>query len=858
MYEGYESYIQADPVFYDVTYSGELAKNSFSAVKRSLPVGWRRHEQDDWCVLRPDVDDFPSQGWKIHASATLGNANRVIDKVWDYCVPRGIRFKFLRSESALEFRISKYASREGSGKFVTIYPSGDVQCEQILNELGELLAGEPGPSILSDVRWGKGPLYLRYGAFISQYTVSESDELVPAITDPEGKLVPDQRKPVFHTPPWIKVPSFLQPHLDARNAATVADLPYTFDEVLHFSNGGGVYLGTDTRCGRRVVLKEGRPHAGLDGHRHDAIHRIENEHAILLKLAGIPAVPEVYDLLWVGEHRFLVMEYVEGSHLLYATATKNPLVGSEAVAEDYAEYAEWAMNIHRQFEVAVEAVHDRGIVHGDLHFFNVIVREDNTIALLDFENAVPVEKFVRPGLVNPGFAAPRSVTGFDLDNYASACLRLALFLVLTPMLALHRAKARHLAEIIAEHFPVPKEFLAKAVKTIVPADAPSAPSPQFVTDQSEWPRLREDMVRAIVASATPDRDDRLFPGDPQQFRVGGLGLAYGAAGVLYALDAAGGYRSERFDNWLIQRAKNTQTGFRAGLFDGLHGVAFALDHLGYRQEALDVLDICLETQWKKLGPNLFSGISGIGLSLLHFANQTGEPTLRTAAHQAAELIANIPDSADDTDISGGKNPRAGLLHGRAGQALLLLRAYDDIGDSGFLDRAAHALRQDLKRCLLKDSGVLHVREKSRTTPYLDNGSIGIGIVLDEYLARRHDDQFAEASHGIELAAQSSVFSLPGLFRGRSGTLAYLAGHCPPMDPLVTKQFRNLAWHALPYASGIAFPGHGLMRLSMDLATGTAGILLATGMAHDKTLQLPLLTTAPSRGPQSPVPAGMGL
>ena len=43
----------------------------------------------------------------------------------------------------------------------------------------------------------------------------------------------------------------------------MGDLPYRIEKALHFSNGGGVYAGTDTRDGRRVVLKEARPHAGL-------------------------------------------------------------------------------------------------------------------------------------------------------------------------------------------------------------------------------------------------------------------------------------------------------------------------------------------------------------------------------------------------------------------------------------------------------------------------------------------------------------------------------------------------------------------------------------------------------------------
>ena len=66
---------------------------------------------------------------------------------------------------------------------------------------------------------------------------------MPAIEDPDGTLVPDQRDPVFHVPSWVTVPDFLAPHLAARNATTTTDLPYDIQDVLHFSNGGGLYRG---------------------------------------------------------------------------------------------------------------------------------------------------------------------------------------------------------------------------------------------------------------------------------------------------------------------------------------------------------------------------------------------------------------------------------------------------------------------------------------------------------------------------------------------------------------------------------------------------------------------------------------
>ncbi|GAB3839496.1 hypothetical protein GCM10029963_06820 [Micromonospora andamanensis] len=43
-----------------------------------------------------------------------------------------------------------------------------------------------------------------------------------------------------------------------------------------------------------------------------------------------------------------------------------------------------------------------------------------------------------------------------VDHYALACLRLALFLPLTQLVRLVPAKAAHLADIIADTFPVPR------------------------------------------------------------------------------------------------------------------------------------------------------------------------------------------------------------------------------------------------------------------------------------------------------------------------------------------------------------------------------------------------------------------
>lgn len=886
MDDRYEAFVMADPVFYDLPYSGPGGGEAFRIADRALPAGWRRTGQDDWFVFTGGGQRLPEQGWKIHVSACMDNADRILDAVWDYCLPRGIEFKFLRSPSALLARVSKYAPRGYSGKLVTIYPVDEPACHTILRELGEILDGEPNPYILSDLRWRQGPLFVRYGAFRNRYMADDRGEVVPAIADPDGALVPDRRGPVFATPPWVELPDFLAPQLAARNLVTVDAMPYTVERVLHFSNGGGIYLARDDRTGGQVVLKEARPHCGLDGRQQDAVRRLEREYRILRRLAGVPGIPDVYEQFWLGEHLFVALEYVEGRVLSQAIVASYPLIDPAAGPADYARFTDWAVGIYRQIEATITAMHERGVVYGDMHLFNVIVREDaamsagsgaGQIALLDFEVAAPVEEAVAPALGNQGFAPPRGTTGAAIDRYGLACLRLALFLPMTNLLWLHRPKAHHYAEVIVEHFgdacepernnsPVLADFLAPALRVIAPGMTGDAYVPRIEPDPDRWPRLRDSLVQAIVASATPERDDRLFPGDPQQFAAGGgLGLAHGAAGVLYALSTTCGGRYPELEQWLLERVTAPPDGSRPGLYDGLHGAAFALDHLEYRQPALDTVDICLREKWESLGLDLAGGLAGIGLNLLHLADRTGEPALRIAGRRAAELVAGRlggEPAADAPRVSGREHGWAGLLHGRAGAALLLLRAYDDTGDAGFLDAAAVALRQDLHRCVVQDSGALEVDEGWRTMPYLDGGSVGIGLVLDEYLARRPDEQFATASRGALTAAQAEMYILPGLFSGRAGILLYLAGRSPSpaSDPLVAKQVRGLAWHALPYADGLAFPGTGLLRLSMDLATGTAGVLLALGAAlHDSPVHAPLLPPLlrTRRVPPAPVPTGAG-
>ncbi|MFD7455783.1 MULTISPECIES: class III lanthionine synthetase LanKC [unclassified Streptomyces] len=856
----YEVYALADGHFYDtpdrLTGDGHTAAPLYAVARREVPEGWRAARTGDWLTMTPlDADGEPlpgpAQGWKIHASATRANAERIAEIVWDYCVPRRIPFKFVPAAHLLHLRNAKYAPREGSGKFVTVYPVDEEQLRLVLTELGALLKGFEGPYILTDLRWDDGPLHVRYGAFARSYVVDERGSLVPAVRDGEGRLVPDRRDPSFRVPEWVTLPDFLAPQLAARNATTVGDLPYRIEKALHFSNGGGVYAGTDTRDGRRVVLKEGRPHAGLAADGADAIARLEREKRALEQVAGTGVVPEVRDWFTLGEHRFLVMDFVEGRPLNSFFAERHPLLVPDPDPRAVADYTAWALRIHRAVERAVDAVHERGIVFHDLHVFNIMVAPDEeSVFLLDFEAAAPVAENGRQVVAHPGFFAPPDRRGADVDRYALACLRLALFMPVTTLFVIDRGKAAHLAEVIAEQFPdVPRAFLDEAVAEITrDAAGPARGGSARLVEPADWPHSRDSMVKAILASATPERTDRLFPGDIAQFSDGGgLGLAHGAAGVLHALAETGAQRYEEGERWLLDRTAPPPAGTPLGLYDGLAGVALVLDRLGHRQRALDLVDGILRERWQNLSSDLHGGLAGLGLVLGHLAGTTGEPGLRERADEAAEIVVRrlaepLPEAP---------RRRAGLLRGATGQALFLLRRHEATGDGELLAAAGRALRRDLASCVVREGGALEVDEGWRTLPYLGDGSVGLGMVIDDYLAHATDDtgELERARAGVLTAATCRFYAQPGLFQGRAGMILHLGRTTAPgadVRARLAEQLAGLGWLAMPYQGQLAFPGHQMMRLSMDLATGTAGCLLALGAALGDT---------PAALPFLPPPAG---
>jgi serine/threonine protein kinase len=884
----YEPFCFADPVFYDAPERWQRTAPGFALAEAPAPEGWNRAEHGMWIVFQPQDRLLPSQGWKIHVSATPDNAERVLDKVFDYCFSRRVTFKCLHGPAVLLMQNSKYAARGSSGKLLTLYPVDEAELERTLTELDAIIGGEPGPYVLSDLRWNAGPLYTRYGAFAELYHIGETGSRDLAMRTPDGRTVTDRRGPVFSVPDWVKLPACLEPQLAARGAQRF-ELPYQIESALHFSNGGGIYLAQPkdpaVAGGGKVVLKEARPYSGLDQGGIDAVARLRHEQEILESLRGLDCVPQVIDYQVAWEHHFLIETFVDGATVNATFVRDYPLVHPGADLQQRADYAAWAVATADRVEAALGEIHGRGIVFGDLHPNNLMLRPDGSVVFFDFELASPVEDYRPPLLGAGGFAAPRSLRGFDVDLYALAALRLWLFMPLVAMLHLDPAKAEHLMRAAHQQFPLPpdyfdvaREWLAKTPGSVSAQTAGSVGSQPAVATATairrthpaalldpdaphDWSALRSSLAKGIHAAATPSRADRLFPGDISQFNHGGHGhgLAYGAAGVLYALQVSGAQVDPAHVDWLVEASR--RDGVSAGALTGTHGTAYALDVLGRRDEALALLDRLNDGKLTSAGIDdgmfhLAEGLAGIGLVDLHFARATGDSAWLDSALRAADRLATQLPGLRQRESERIGDAKQGLAYGAAGAALLAVRLYEETKDAALLDLADQALRRDLDACRNMADGTVQVADGDRVLPYLEIGSTGIGLVLREYLAHRPDSPLAALEAGIARCCDVEFTIQSGLFNGRASFVAYLtrlrdaraAGAAPELngldaEALLERQVRRLLWHAVSYQGSVAFPGDQLLRLSMDLASGSAGVLLALNAAIGSGPGLPFLAAA---------------
>jgi serine/threonine protein kinase len=193
---------------------------------------------------------------------------------------------------------------------------------------------------------------------------------------------------------------------------------------------GEVYRAHDAKLGREVALKILPEAFASDPER---VARFEREARTLASL-NHPHIAHIYGVEDSGSARTLILELVEGETLAERIA-RGPISSSAACA------------VARQIADALDAAHERGVIHRDLKPPNIKLRSDGVVKVLDFglakvfrgEGAITEESptitaaGTRAGAVvgTVAYMSPEQVRGLPLDKrtdiWAFGCVLFDLF-----------------------------------------------------------------------------------------------------------------------------------------------------------------------------------------------------------------------------------------------------------------------------------------------------------------------------------------------------------------------------------------------------------------------------------------------
>lgn len=832
------SFLVADPDFYepwDTTDPGTRYRPV------PLPDEWVRLDDGAWTHWGPPGLVLPGQGWKVHVSSSLTNARPVLAVVSLACAELGVPFKHLVGERIFLLAHDKHAARPQSGKFCTLYPPTEEHARQLMLRLSADLAGIDGPYVLTDRRFGESTcVSYRYGAFRGRTRVDADGNHVPTLTGPDGTDLDDERKPVFHLPPGVSDP-FREATAPAAGG-TVTMHGYTFDTVLRHSNAGGAYRFRSAD-GTTVFVKEAKAHNGYTADGTDAKTRLAAEYLVLREIhARAPGLcPAPVELFHHWEHSYLVSELVQGMSLYRWMVTNNPAVLDHTDTAAYAGYHERCLALLDQLDTQLRTLHDLGYVFIDLSPTNVLVDDDDRVRLVDFEAVQPVDD-VRRYMGTPGYLPPdpRAVVARDpkdLDRYGLSALALLLVFPAHEAAERNPAVLDHLHADLAEHAPVAPRLWRLATRCHERTADTRLPTPPAVRAApiAALRELAERTADAIETMARPDHPARVYPTIPLGYQTNTRAPAAGTAGVLYALHRAG----RTCDPAVVRRLRDESVAAAEttapGLLYGSAGIAGVLAELGEADAAATLLTSAAAHPLNDTAATLGGGAAGTALGLLAHHRRTGE---QRWLDLAAGLLENVPDNAALTARLSTTN-RSGLVGGRTGVALALYRLYRATGDDRVFARGMRLLCEELAYAVPLPGGGLGFRiapVDRRVYPYLFAGSAGYAAVLSRFLAHRPEAEFdgeltaTEALARCLRACEARFTVFPGLFPGLGGLVMTLAdagrrlGRPELVDAALTSA-RGLFRYAVPHGDGVGWLGEPGQRLSADLWSGGAGVLL---------------------------------
>lgn len=783
-----------------------------------------------WKFYNNPNHTLKEQGWKIHISATMNNAQDILKVVSQIIFKHQIPFKHIKDKQSLFNMNSKHGNRTSSGKFIAIYPSSDNMFFGLLNELYEELKHyENGPYILNDKSWKGSNIYYRYGAFKNIY--NERGEL--CIKDENGNLIPDNRQPYYKIPEFV---SDFDQYLDTKNnlldTQDVSNFnDYEFQGVLRFNNGGGIYTGIRKSDGKKVVIKEGRPKVGLDGQLNDAIDRLNIEYEALNTLTEVEGVVNVLDYFKAWKHVFLVEEFVEGVTLQSWCAINYPF----NIENDKNEYISKVKKIINSLIETIKLVHSKDVGMGDLQPQNIMITPESNVKIIDFEAASALSE-ENGALQTIGYTNKKNKNHKERDWYALKKVLRFCILPIGPVIDIEESIKKKHDMWIENEFG--KDVYQYVVNTENLCDRYLSDTKEKIFKNNYDSEIKKEMDMSKVINGLRNSiesnmlpNSSLIHGDVRQFVMpsGKLNVLTGGTGAALALYRSGNVNKQVRDwieNVLLKKLHVLNDDI--GLFTGRAGIAATLYELGYIEEAMNLFNNLSYEDMKDI--SLRSGLSGIGLSLISLYLEEDNDDFLVTSEKIADQIENRIIEDDKLSATDFAAVPIGLIDGWSGISLFYAALYSVTKKEKYYVKSKEYIEWDLKHCKVdEETNTLQTYDDQnpRLLPYLSGGSIGIGVAIWYLNYVGNNNLFREELEQIINLNKVRIAYSGGLFDGVGSFLLIpsMTKENNEISQQIELALKKLELFLIRKDDQVLFPGNFSFRLADDYYSGSAGIIL---------------------------------
>jgi hypothetical protein len=644
----------------------------------------------EWCHVAGEGVGLPSQGWKIHVSASPTDCIRLCHDVLEWLISAGAAFKVCASVESILFVNSGLAGASQIGKVVTVYPRDDRDAAMLATELDVRWPSTAGPVVPSDLAVRRtGAIFLRYGSIDGESVIDRFGQLVSVLRTPDGSIVADSRREDGQQVGWAQTPlTGLCPAVpDWSGPFQVGGDSYLPLVLLQDSPRGRVFSGLALSDASDVLMKVVPRGVGTELLGSTQFDRLHAEFSALQLLKHTGVAPQPIGYCKGPDFSVLITEHVDGT--LFAD-----LDGHEQIARlcDLA--------------AAVDSVHRAGFVHRDIKLANALVTGEG-VRLIDFELAARTGS-VQPsaagthGYVPPearpdqsvapsrdifavGVCVAHSYLGFDPGGIPDGGGRLIGLLNL-----IGYGRAARIARRLLDVEPQRRPSASSAARMFVdlpPADAGS----RLLVRRPHQRRAASWAFRAAWEAGLATRLMRRSanPGLVWKARryegvESAEGINIGSAGVvlgLASIDQASGTSAFLDDilggaTYLAAQQPYLEA---HGLFTGNAGVAVALAVAGLRLGREEFIRAAKGRLVKSLEVDkdcdLFSGLAGVTWAACLLGEILDDPSLLSLASGCGARLMSCCEERDDLyvwpPVNAKDSPLTGAAHGSAGIAMSL-------------------------------------------------------------------------------------------------------------------------------------------------------------------------------------------